>query len=239
MAPFGFWTIHALNLSLCAIPKGGSSMNRQVVAKAAGVLDGRCFLDWKEDFKLRRAGVTPEYSPATTNIAIVRDPWTRAVSSFADQVSRGYVPKNKSYDAFLHYLRHYATREHTHHTGRVASKCLGHPGARFDEVIDLEQIASFAAAARRVPQYGKLIDQGWENCTGGEPRLYVPGSIATHANSDKLMHMRFCTEEAIRIVCNVYKEDYEVYAQLGHPYECACRSLVQGPHIPRNSSARS
>ena len=33
-----------LTISICAIPKGGFTMNRQIIAKAANVLGEKCFL---------------------------------------------------------------------------------------------------------------------------------------------------------------------------------------------------
>ncbi len=234
MAPFGFWTLHALNLSLCAIPKGGSTVIRQVVARGARVLGAsECYYDWTEENtrKLRSHGVSQSYSPKTTNIALVRDPWTRAVSSFVDQMRRGYVPRtDHDVPAFLRYLRTNATVEHPHHTGTVADKCLGARGARFDHVIDLENVASFARVARLVPAFGALVERGWKHCTGGDPRLYMPGSVATvnpHRNPDAELRYRLCTPESLRQVCHTYRRDYEVFERLGHPFECRCESTVR------------
>ena len=229
ITPFGFWSIQALNLSLCAIPKGGSTMNRQLVAKAAGALHkNECFLEWKQNNLLFKNGVTRDYSNKTTNIAIVRDPWTRAVSGFMDQIQRKYIPNNISHDAFMTYLEYSAQQHHLHHTGSAATMCIGHTGARFDHIINLEDISSFAKVARDVPAYGHLIEEGWEHCTHGDPRLYMPGSISTHANPDHHLKYRLCSPTAIQAVCRVYKDDYKVYSQLGHPFKCECQTLVQG-----------
>lgn len=238
-APFGFWTIQALNISLCAIPKGGSSMNRQVVAKAAHMLSqDECYLAWgtRSDENLRQRGVSQDYSPHTTNIVIVRDPWTRAVSSFNDQIARGHLPPNRTHDAFMHYLSHHANREHLHHTGSAARKCIGYPRARFDHVINLEDISSFANVARLVPAYGSLIETGWERCTRGDPRLYMPGSVATHKNQDADMRYRLCNHAAISKVCETYREDYAVLARIGSPFPCSCHAQVRGARSSTVSS---
>lgn len=220
--PFGFWTVASLNFSVCAMPKCGSTMNRAVLAKAAGVLGDACFYSWNNDIPL----VTKTYSPNTTNILIVRDPWTRAVSQFADQKARKQIDAKTS---FLEYLTHNATRTYTHHTGTAAGMCAGMPGARFDHIINIESKSSFARVARLVPAYGSLVDHGWERCTGGDPRLYMPGSIATHANKDRDMPSRLCTPKNLDAVCKVYAADYALYARLGHPFKCACKREISSP----------
>lgn len=198
-------------------------MNRQIVARAVGVLNDKCFYDWRQSFP---DGVTNVYSPDTTNIVVVRDPWSRAVSSFNDQIQRGYISSNTTREAFMYFLDHYATLEHTHHTGTVAHTCIGYGPARFDHIINLEDISSFARVARLVPAYGSLVETGWEHCTGGDPRLYMPGSVALHANKDTDMKYRLCSRETIRKVCDVFKDDYLVYARLGYPFQCTCVGKV-------------
>lgn len=206
-------------------------MNRQVVAKAAHMLShNECYLNWGKDIdkKLHERGVSQDYSPHTTNIVIVRDPWTRAVSSFNDQIARGYLPPNRTHDAFMYYLSHHAKVEHLHHTGSVAHKCIGYPSARFDHVINLENIWSFAKVARLVPAYGSLIEHGWNRCTRGDPRLYMPGSVATHKNQDASMKYRLCNRASISKVCETYREDYAVLARIGSPFPCKCHTQVLG-----------
>lgn len=223
---FGFWTIPTLNLSLCAIPKGGSTMNRAVVARSVGMLDGKCELDWDAatNDMLATHGVTTEYSPSTTNILIARDPWTRAVSSYADQLRRNNIPRNTTFSV---YLDKFADVQNTHHTGRAVHKCPGHPGARFDHIVDLERISSFARVARSVPAYGSLLETGWERCTGGDPRLYMPGTVSSHANPDTDMARRLCTTRHISKVCDVYRLDYDLFRRLGHEYPCECSHVVR------------
>lgn len=203
-------------------------MNRQIVGRAVEALNGSCFLDWRKETTkklLLARGVTTAYSPETTNIAIVRDPWTRAVSSFNDQIVRGHLAANRSLGAFLHYLEHHAMREYSFHTGSVVEKCIGAPQARFDHLIDLENVGSFARVARLVPAFGALVDTGWEGCTQGDPRLYMQGSIATHANKDKDMKYRLCSPDSIKKVCDTFRADYQVYRRLGHPFRCSCETL--------------
>ena len=241
VSPFGFWTIPWLNISICAVPKGGSSMNRQIVARSANALDDKCFYDWTKDNndKLFEKGITQEYDSSTTNILIVRDPFKRAVSSFEDQISRGYIENSHNLSAFLHFLEHHANDDHLHHTGVVHKKCPGYANARFDHIINLEDISSFARVARLVPLYGQLIEHGWEKCTGGDPRLYIVGSIAPHRNRDKDEKKTLCTPESLKKVCQVYAEDYQLYKKLGHPFECRCDTLVTPnilePHFTRPS----
>lgn len=228
LSPFGFWTIQALNLSLCAIPKAGSSMNRAIVARAVGILPNTsCGFGWtpSDDAALKARGVTREYSSNTTNVAIVRDPWTRAVSSFADQLARGHLVPNST---FMDFLRQHALREyHQHHTGTAAGMCTGFAGARFDHVVDVEHVSSFARLARRVPQLGAVMDVGWEKCTGGVPQLYMVGSVASHANKDVTMPERLCTPQHLAEVCRVYARDYDLYARLGLKYKCQCKRTVR------------
>ena len=225
-SPFGFWTINALNISICAIPKGGSTMNRQIIAKAANVLGEKCFFDWTAENNelLSKNGVSTEYSSATTNILIVRDPWTRAVSSFVDQINRKYIPNSYNYTSFLHFLDFHANDDHLHHTGTASKKCSGFRGARFDHIINLEDISSFAKTSLKVPQYSQLIEHGWEHCTGGDPRLYMPGSIASHKNKNTHLKYILCTQESLNKVCQVYADDYILYSRLGHPFECKCNT---------------
>ena len=226
----GFWTIKLLNLSFCAIPKGGSTMTRQLVAKAAGVLNiTGCYPDWEKQTNalFERHGVQKSYSHNTTNIVIVRNPWTRAVSEFADQIARRHIPNNKSHGAFIHYLDNIAVKKYTHHTGTASKSCIGDNKARFDHIIDLENIYSFAKVARPVPAFANLTEHGWENCTHGDPRLYMPGSIALHANKDVDMKHTLCTRESLQKVCKIYGSDYKLYHSLGHPFRCACHTIVE------------
>ena len=214
-------------------------MNRQLVAKAAHMLsENECYLNWGAhiDKKLHERGVSQDYSPHTTNIVIVRDPWTRAVSSFNDQIVRGYLPRNRTHSAFMYYLSHHAKLEYTHHTGSAARKCIGYPRARFDHVIDLEDISSFAKVARLVPAYGSLIEHGWERCTRGDARLYMPGSVATHKNQDADMRYRLCNRASISKVCETYREDYAVLARIGSPFACTCHTQVLGSTLTENSN---
>merc|ERR1719424_718927 len=154
-----------MNLSFCSFPKGGSTMIRQIIAHAAGLLTrtaepaterttlylqqikvgrnytqpyshGRCFYSHgrKLDAHLERAGFTSKrYSPGTTNVLIARDPYTRAVSQFHDQIARGYLRPDFSEAAFLNYVRNYSSHSsYQHHVGHAAQFCLGWEGARFD-----------------------------------------------------------------------------------------------------------
>lgn len=229
-SPFGFWTIRALNLSLCAVPKAGSTMNRQLVARAAGLLladevkdKDRCWYGWSDEdnARLRARGVTQDYDPHTVTIGIVRDPWDRAVSAFVDQIARGHLPRNDtSVQAFLAYLDR--PLRDGHHTGAAARRCLGLPGARFDHLVDLGSPSNFARVSRLVPAYAQLIERGWERCTGGDPRLYMPGSVSPHRNRDTDLPRRLCRKDTLAKVCAVYAEDYALYTRLGYPYECAC-----------------
>ena len=237
--PWGFWTVETLNLSFCAVPKAGSSMMHAVVASMVGALtEGQCFIGWskRELELLRRHNVTRTYSPSVTNIAIVRDPWTRAVSSFADQINRRYVKLNHTKSDFIRYLRGWANRRSLHHTGSLTRMCTGLAGARFDHVIDLEDTASFARVARAVPNFGRFIDNGWEHCTQGEPRLYIPGSIAPHKNMDPQLHLRLCDVETLRVACEQYAEDFDILRRIGHPYECSCKASVTAT-LPRRQTA--
>lgn len=229
MPPFGFWMMPWLNLTICAVPKAGSSMNRQVVAKAAGLLDHKCFYDWnpENDKALASRGIRQEYSSSTTNIVIVRDPFLRAVSSFSDQIDRGYIGKERNLSAFLHFLDHHAQDEHVHHTGRISDRCIGYQAARFDQLINLDDVTSFAKAARKIPEFGRLVNAGWEHCTGGEPSLYMVGSIAPHRNRHPHEKKSLCTPESIEKVCHIFKEDYKVYRKIGHPFDCSCDTRVR------------
>ena len=237
----GFWTIPASNLTLCSIPKGGSSMTRQIIAHAAGLIartgaasvwqrhgfNGTdCFYPSgpSKDKALERAGlIRKTYSPDTTNVLIARDPYTRAVSQFYDQIHRGFLPPDHSRDAFLNYVQNYSRHSSDqHHVGHAAYYCPGWAGARFDHVIDLEDVRSYAHIARVVPALGALVETGWENCTNGEPRLYMPGSIATHKNKDGNAAEELCTKATLLAVCKQYADDYRMYRLHGHPYDCAC-----------------
>lgn len=215
-------------------------MNRQVIAKAAGVLGDKCWYDWMSALqheKLLKRGVSTTYNASTTNIAIVRDPFKRAVSSFEDQINRGYIDRSRNLSAFLHFLEHHANDNHLHHTGVASAKCTGYRGARFDHIIDLEDISSFARAARLVPSYGRLIEHGWERCTRGDPRLYIVGSIATHKNRHDDDKKTLCTPESLRKVCEVYAADYRLYERIGHPFECRCDGLVTPSTAPTSEHA--
>ena len=231
VSPFGFYTIPWLNLSICAVPKGGSTMNQQILAKAVDVLGDKCVYNWSraEHKLLGQKGIKMGYNASTTNIVIVRDPFKRAVSSFEDQIRRGYIGSSRNLSAFLHFLEYHANDDHLHHTGVVSKKCTGMQGARFDHIINLEDISSFARVARLVPAYGKLIGHGWEHCTGGDPRLYMVGSITLHKNTHEDDKKTLCTPESLKKVCEVYASDYRVYERLGHPFECSCDTLVT-PH---------
>ena len=102
--PFGFWTIPTLNISLCAVPKSGSTMNRQIVSKAANLIspeNGTCYYDWENKLASQTKLVNTKYSDFTTNIAIIRDPWDRAISSFSDQIQRRHIPHNTSFSNFI------------------------------------------------------------------------------------------------------------------------------------------
>ena len=105
---FGFWVLSALNISLCAVPKGGSTMTRQVVGRLAGLLEpgGKCWLPWgaPENAALYERGLTRRYNPNVTNILVARDPWTRAVSEFSDQIKREHTQHPLNPEGFLLFL---------------------------------------------------------------------------------------------------------------------------------------
>lgn len=229
--PFtGFYNVPSLNLSTCSVPKGGSSMMRTVVARMAGVLHDRCHFPWgvEEDRALEARGVTTEYDPSLTTVLQIRDPWTRAVSQFSDQIKRGHVRADpESPRDFLAYLRATPAHEHRHHTGSASAYCAGRRDARFDHVIDLEDVASFYRVATRVPALGRATDRGWSHCTRGAESLYMVGTIATHRSKPGLA-TTLCTEEAMRLVCHLYADDYRLYARLHHPYRCECLRRTSG-----------
>ncbi len=227
MYPFGFWTLPWINISICAIPKGGSTMNRQVIAKAANVLGDKCEYEWitENDILLEKKGVQTFYNSSTTNILIVRDPFKRAVSIFEDQINRGYIETSRNLTAFLHFLDNHID-DHLHHAGAAYKKCTGYKNARFDHIINLEDISSFARVSRLVPQYGSLLEHGWEKCTNGDPRLYIVGSIARHKNIYHDDKKKLCTHESLKKVCELYANDYKLYEKIGYPFRCACDSLV-------------
>ena len=149
------------------------------------------------------------------------------MSSFNDQIVRGHIPPVRTHDAFMHFLSNHANHEYLGHTGTAKNMCIGYSKARFDYIINLEDISSFANVARLVPAYGALIETGWEKCTNGDPRLYMPGSVSLHKNNDSDMKYQLCNKAAISKVCNIYSEDYKIYARIGHPFKCSCESKVQ------------
>lgn len=237
--PFtGFYNVPRLNISTCAVPKGGSSMMRSVVARMAGALpEGQCYYNWGRelDQALAAKGVTTWHDPSLTTVLQVRDPWTRAVSQFADQIVRGHVrgdPRNAS--DFVAYLRAAPLRPYEHHTGTASMYCAGRPGVRFDHVIDLEDIPSFHRAAMQVPVLGAALNRGWERCTHGVGSLYMVGTIAAHRSEPRLAQ-QLCTREALELVCRVYAADYALYRRLGHPYACECAKAVRGRPAPGSS----
>lgn len=204
-------------------------MNRLIVARAANVLSPTaCHYPWSShhDQQLFANGVTQDYSNVTTNILIVRDPWTRAVSSFADQIARHSIRLNYTPAAFLHFLRYHADNTSLRHTGTASTMCPAQPGVRFDHIVDLEDISSFARVATRVRNFSRLVDTGWEHCTGGDPHLHLQGTIAPHRNKNRNLPYDLCTAETIREVCRVYHADYQLYARLGRTFKCACLQHV-------------
>lgn len=235
MSLFGFYTMQFLNLSLCSFPKAGSTMNQNIVQRALHLNDedGQvtdCHASWDFVFRdngsaLKSRGVSFEYSPNTTNIAIIRDPWDRAVSEYADQIRRGHILANSSfYDFLTRYVpRHEAYQMHVAH---AADMCIGSPNARFDHIIEISDISSFYRVSRIVPSFGKLINAGWERCTGGSPSLYMPGSIASHRNKDVHMKTKLCNPRNLQQVCQQYARDYVLYKELGHPFACECPRVV-------------
>jgi len=78
------------------------------------------------------------------------------VSEYSDQIKRGHYdldPENP--EDFLHFLKNFANKKYTHHTGSASNKCTSQPDARFDHIIDIEDVASFAKVARDVPVIGR------------------------------------------------------------------------------------
>lgn len=244
-------------MGICAIPKGGSTAIRALVGRLAGVLDpltSNCE-QWFEGidvngmvqghawnlfvgYQLEAAGWVDTYSSNVTNILMVRDPWTRAVSEYADQIKRGHYdssPSNAS--EFLHFVRSFANKKYSHHTGAASNKCASQPDARFDHIIDIEDVSSFVKVARDVPILGEAANSGWEKCTSGEPSFYLAGSFSKHKTTPDLKHV-LCNSETIKAVCDVYKEDYEIYGKFGKAFECSCMREVQtvGGGTGENSS---
>lgn len=229
----GFYNVPHANLSTCAVPKGGSSMMRTIVARAVGALpDDNCNYEWgrDRDEALRLRGVTTTYEPTLTTILQIRNPWTRAVSQFADQIRRQHVHGDpRSVRDFMRYLDENTTAwPHRHHTGTASMYCPGLADARFDHIIDVEDISSFHRVATRVPAFGRVVSTGWARCTGGVESLYMVGSVAPHRSAPKLAST-LCTSATIRRVCDIYRDDYRLYARLGHPYPCACEQTVVAP----------
>ena len=227
--PFGFYQLTNHNITLCSYPKAGSTFTQQIVNRAAG--QGSCYGSWdrvfdKKNTFLRDRGVLMRYNPNTTNIAIIRDPWTRAISQYADQKTRNHIADNTT---FIEFLRLGVDNQHT---GKASAMCLGMKKARFDHVIDLEDIPSFYKVSREVPRFGELVEFGWEKCTHGSASLYMPGSIASHKNKDKEMQFKLCTTPHLQEVCRVFADDYALLNNLGIKKSCTCtptKLSVPGP----------
>lgn len=240
---FGFYSIPALNLTLCSYPKAGSTMNLNVVHRAVNLFeehDGHikeCDATWDNIFGtspsvIQKRGVELDYSDKTTNIVIIRDPWTRAVSEFGDQKRRKHVSKNATFIEFLNWAKNERDHNRIHgHISTASTMCPGLPGARFDYVIELTDITSFNAVSRAVPAYGKLLEDGWENCTNGFPNLYMAGSVAEHKNHDTDEPYRLCNKENLKHVCNIYADDYTLFRErFNVTMHCECKTKHHLPH---------
>ena len=144
------------------------------------------------------------------------------MSKYSDQIKRGHYnfdTENPSH--FLHCLNDAAIKNYKHHTGSASTKCPSKPGARFGHIIKIEDVATFAKVARTV----SIISE-WKKCTGGELSLYLLGSFSAHKTIRNLKHL-LCEPIPIKAVCDVYKDDYELYEKIGVPFECKCIVLVE------------
>lgn len=201
------------------------------------------------NFSLIRRALT---HPAWTSVAVVRDPWKRAVSAYKDQIGRGHVAYSpRSRDHFLAYTR---KREGWgHHTGAAASYCGLH-ALRYDHVIDLNQgwEAGWRAVLSRHPNLRPFLDDGWQECTSDGSRSLItsrgttghedvvamagrgkdgpPGKAQTAVETSIANDVLLCNETTAAAVAERYAEDYDVLLSHGMAYDRPhkCRQGARG-----------
>mmetsp|Transcript_52555 Transcript_52555/g.87200 ORF Transcript_52555/g.87200 Transcript_52555/m.87200 type:complete len:360 (-) Transcript_52555:209-1288(-) len=181
---------------------------------------------------VRAAFLTAEWS----TIAVVRNPWNRAISSFKHQILLKHVNYNpNSRDDFLKFTL--AKEGHGHHSGN-AHDFGGIDIVRYDDVVDIDDLAnSFAPVFRAVPRLRAPLETGWENCTRDGSQSLLNASrrkgVETHEHyistdeSPVAKRTRedtqHCNESTSRAVAWRYQSDYDLFAcMMGRRYPIAC-----------------
>ena len=170
-------------------------------------------------------------------IAVVRDPWSRAISSFKDQIHRGHFSGSEdSRDDFMRFVQTHPMSYN--HFGYQSSNC-GLSYLRYDYYIDIECLSKLDAVLRRHrPQLTPRLESGWESCTlDNSPSLLfaVSGSSTGHQNNLKNESIlskvarydeQFCDFMTAAVVAMRFDSDYKALCALGgacfpQPHTCS------------------
>ena len=172
-----------------------------------------------------------------TTVAVVRDPWTRAISSFQDQIKRKHVAySSATRDNFLTFTtRHEGYGHHRRAVGFAACPFLR---TILVDVEDLE--GGFGPVLRANPRLPeRAFRSGWEKCTpdGNPSLLAVQGQLS---NSDSRVgeskeakarrnNAIYCNKSTADAVAKRFAKDYRMLAAQGFVYR-RCDVGTAAPH---------
>ena len=163
-----------------------------------------------------------------TTVAVVRDPWTRAISSFQDQINRKHVAySSATRDNFLTFTTRH--EGYGHHTGAAVGFC-GLSFLRYDYLVDVEDLeGGFGPVLRANPRLpDRAFRSGWEKCMpdGNPSLLAVQGQLS---NSDSRVgeskeakarrnNAIYCNKSTADAVAKRFAKDYRMLAAQGFVY---------------------
>ena len=231
-------------LAFCSIPKAGCTTTKWMGAHLAtnqsqySICKSNNISPLLNNNRIDRASIPEIFmSPNWTSVGFIRDPWTRAISAYEDQVKRRHVPYViGSRNDFLKFTER--NEGWGKHTGHLVDHC-GHSHVRYDHYVDIEHLSSdLRAALRGKPEVLARLETGWERCTRNKsPSLIDSESDSghtAHASTeeslrDKIIRLdrTYCNETTAKAVAVRYKADYKFIEKAGF------RSY-ESPHICLN-----
>jgi len=147
-------------------------------------------------------------SPEWTTLAVIRDPWRRAVSMYHDQIARGFYDGTfNDRDDFLRFLQSYQPRgSHTqdlHRTGLFGA-------LRYDFVLDIDHSPSWSFLEYSNPTLYRVMSTGWEECkfTKGRASLLERSKSPHRIKSNSSPDWWLCNETTLSVCSKRFAYDY-------------------------------
>lgn len=213
-------------LDICSMPKAGCTTAKWIGAHLATNLSKTSICKSTElspslkNNQMDNRNIPVAFSSLEwTTIVIVRDPWTRAVSSFEDQIKR----KHMSYSVGNRddFLRFTERREGWgKHTAGFAYSTCGLEHVKYDHYVDIEDFGpQLRQALHGKPEVLARLENGWENCTRNHTPSLVDSESATghtaHITDEETLQEKnarldqiYCNATTAAAVADRYSLDY-------------------------------